>query len=49
MKDSESFYDTDEGKNYTNPKDWNDEVFTEFNADEPIHEPHEQRDGGNAD
>jgi|TARA_R110001599_G_scaffold101065_1_gene258699 hypothetical protein len=49
MKDSESFYDTDEGKNYTNPKDWNDEVFTEFNADEPFHEPHEQPDEENVD
>jgi|TARA_B110000914_G_C15512736_1_gene471667 hypothetical protein len=29
MKDSESFYDTTE-KNYTDPNDWNDEVFVKF-------------------
>ena len=34
MKDGESFYDTDEGKKYTNPNDWNDEVFVKFNTDE---------------
>jgi len=49
MKDSKSFYDTDEGKNYTDPSDWNDKVLTKFNADEPIHEPPEQRDGENVD
>ena len=33
MKDSESFYDTSE-KKYTDPNDWNDEVFVKFNTDE---------------
>jgi len=33
MKDSESFYDTSE-KKYTDPNDWNDEVFVKFNADD---------------
>ncbi len=48
ITDSESFYDTSE-KKYTDPNDWTDEIFVKFNADEPFHEPHEQRDGGNAD
>ena len=48
ITDSESFYDTSE-KKYTDPNDWTDEIFVKFNADEPIHEPHEQPAGGNAD
>ncbi len=48
ITDSESFYDTSE-KKYTDPNDWTDEIFVKFNADEPIHEPHEQPAEENVD